>query len=156
MLEKRNFLAAWITVAAIVALAGIRLTAAAKEQPTVEDLKARVISAPIGERPKLCLEIAERQLDAADKLFTATEGEKAQAALADVVAFSEQARDSALQSGKHQKQTEISVRKMVRKLTELKHAVTHDEQAGVQNAVDRLERVRDDLLAAMFHKKGEK
>jgi hypothetical protein len=155
-LAKRNSPVRWITVASIVVFAGIRFSVAAKEQPTVEELKARVISASIGERTKLCLEVAERQLDAAEKLFTATDDEKAQAALTDVATFSEQARDYALESGKHQKQTEISVRKMVRKLTELKHTVTHDNQTAVQSAVDRLERVRDDLLAAMFHKKGEK
>jgi len=157
ILGKRNSRAACITIVTLVAIYGLCLTAAAKEQPTVEELKARVSSAPIGDRPKICLEIAERQLDAAEKLFTATEDEKAQVALSDVAAFSEQARDYAVQSGKHQKQTEISVRKMVRKLGNLKHAVTHDGQAAVQNTIDRLERVRDDLLAAMFHqKKGEK
>jgi hypothetical protein len=156
ILRNGNSLGMCVRVVALVALAGFCLTTTAKEQPSVEELKGRVSSASIGDRPKLCLEIAEMQLDAADKLFAATEGEKAQAALTDVVAFSEQARDYSIQSRKHQKQTEISVRRMTRKLGDLKHAVTHDEQAAVQNAIDRLERVRDDLLAAMFHKKGAK
>jgi hypothetical protein len=124
---------------------------AAKEQ-TLEDLKARVSSASVGDRPQLCLQIAERQLDDADKLYTAFDSEKAQVALTDVVTFSELARDYSLQSRKHQKQTEIAVRKMTRKLNDLKHLVSRDEQATVQNAIDRLQRVRDDLLFAMFPK----
>jgi hypothetical protein len=82
----------------------------------------------------------------------------AKAALTDVVAFSELARDYAIQSHKHQKQTEIAVRKMARKLNDLKHTVAHDDQPAVQDAIDRLQRVRDDLLLAMFPhgKKGDK
>ncbi len=124
---------------------------AAKEQ-TLDELKARLSSTSVGDRPKLCLQIAERQLDDADKLYTAFDSEKAQVSLTDVVTFSELARDYSIQSHKHQKQTEIAVRKMTRKLNDLKHVVSRDEQVAVQNAIDRLQRVRDDLLLAMFPK----
>jgi hypothetical protein len=127
---------------------------AAKEQ-TLDELKARVSSASVGDRPQICLQIAERQLDDADKLYTAFDSEKAQVSLTDVVTFSELARDYSIQSHKHQKQTEIAVRKMIRKLNDLKHVVSRDEQVAVQNAIDRLQRVRDDLLLAMFPK-GQK
>jgi hypothetical protein len=128
----------------------------AADQPTVEELKARVANANVGDRPALCLRISERQLEAAAKFYEAGETEKAQAALTDVVAFAELDRDYAIQSHKHEKQSEIAIRKMVRKLADLKHAVTHDEQAQVQNTMERLERIRDDLLAAMFPKGGKK
>jgi len=140
-------------VAALLAVFVASLVAA-KEQ-TLEELKARVSSTSVGDRPQLCLQIAERQLDDADKLYTAFDSEKAQLALTDVVTFSELARDYSLQSRKHQKQTEIAVRKMTRKLNDLKHVVSRDEQVAVQNAIDRLQRVRDDLLLAMFPK-GQK
>lgn len=139
--------------AAVAALLAAFLASplAAKEQ-TVEELKARVSSTSMGDRPQLCLQIAERQLDDADKLFAEVESEKAQADLTDTVAFSELARDYAIQSHKHLKQTEIAVRKMTRKLNDLKHTVSRDEQVAVQTAIDRLQRVRDDLLFAMFPK----
>ena len=122
------------------------------EQPTVEELKARVANTLLVDRPPLCIRISERQLDAANGRYGAGENEKAQAALADVVAFAELARDYAIQSRKHEKQSEIAIRKMVRKLADLKHTVSHEDQEQVQNAVDRLQRIRDDLLAAMFPK----
>ena len=75
--------------------------------------------------------------------------------LTDVVEYSEKARDYAIQSHKYQKQAEIAVRGMARKLTELLHSLGKDEQAPVKEAVTRLERVRDDLLSSMF-KKGAK
>jgi hypothetical protein len=41
---------------------------------------------------------------------------------------------------------------MTRKLNDLLHVVAHEEQGPVKEAIGRLERVRDDLLAAMFPK----
>jgi hypothetical protein len=120
--------------------------------PTVEELKARVNSASVADRPPLCVQIAERQLEATDKLYAAVETEKAQATLADVVAFSEEARDFAIQSHKHQKQIEIAVRRMTRKLNDIKRTVSREEQVPLDNAIDHLQRVRDDLLTAMFPK----
>ena len=126
--------------------------AAASAEPTVEEMKGRLSSTSIGDRPHLCVQIAQKQLANADKLYAAAEVEKGQAGLVDVVAFSELARDYAIQSHKYQKQTEIAVRAMTRKLSELMHSLGHDEQAPVRNAINRLERVRDDLLMAMFPK----
>ena len=100
----------------------------------------------------MCIHISERQLDAADRFYDAGDSEKAKAALADVVAFSELARDYAIQSHKHEKQSEIAIRKMARKLADMKHTVSHEDQEQVQSTIDRLQRIRDDLLAAMFPK----
>jgi len=121
-------------------------------EPTVEELKARLSSTGIGYRPHLCVQIAEQQLAAADKLYAGGEVEKAQAALSDVVAYSELARDYAIQSHKREKQTEIAVRGMIRKLTEIVHSLGQADQPPVRDAISRLQHVRDDLLAAMFPK----
>ena len=133
-----------------IVLAGI--TATARTEPTVEELKARVSSAHVGDKAKICVEIAEKQLVATDKLYAADDMEKAQVSLTDVVAFSELARDYSIQSHKHQKQIEISIRSMTRKLNDLLHVVGHEEQGPVKEAIKHLERVRDDLLLAMFPK----
>jgi hypothetical protein len=136
------FLAAW-------AAAGVP---AHRDEVTVEELKSRLSSASVPDRPHLCVEIAEKQLTQTDKLYAASDVEKAQASLTEVVEYSEKARDYAIQSHKYQKQAEIAVRGMARKLTELLHSLGTDEQAPVKEAVTRLERVRDDLLSSMFKK----
>ena len=138
-------------------LMGLLLSAMAVAAPpngesTVEDLKARVASAGVGDRPRLCVQIAERQMSEASKLYAAGEIEKAQEPLTDVVAFSELARDYSIQSHKYQKQTEIAVRGMARKLTEIMHSLTRQDEPPVREAMQRLQRVQDDLLAAMFSK----
>jgi hypothetical protein len=126
-----------------------------RDDVSVDELKARVSSASVGDRPHLCVQIAEMQLGESDRLYAAADVEKAQAALTDVVAYSELARDYAIQSRKYQKQTEIAARSMTRKLTNIAHLLAHEDQAPVRDAINRLERVRDDLLASMF-KKGSK
>jgi len=65
-------------------------------------------------------------------------------------------RDSSVQTHKHEKQSEIAIRKMVRKLEDMKHTVSRDEQEELQRAIEELQRVRDDLLVAMFPKAGKK
>jgi len=126
------------------------------EEPSLEDLKTRVANAKISDRPPLCLQICERQLGAVSRFYAAGDSEQAKAALADVVAFAELTRDYAIQSRKHEKQSEIAIRRMIRKLADLKHTVPHEDQEQVQATMDRLQRIRDDLLAAMFPKVGKK
>jgi hypothetical protein len=142
----------WGMVMLFALVAALTARGAPSSEPTVEELKARLSSASIGDRPHLCVRIAEKQLAEADKLYAASEIEKAQATLTDVVAFSELARDYAIQSHKYQKQTEIAARSMIRKLTDLLHTLPHDDQAPVRDAISHLQRVRDDLLVSMFPK----
>jgi len=143
-----------VGLAASVVLAGTgSLTAArAGNEPTVEELKARLSTTSIGDRPRVCVQIAEQQLTAADKFYAAAEDDKAQAPLSDVVTYSELARDYAIQAHKHEKQTEIAVRGMIRKLTEILHSLGQEDQRPVRDSINRLQHVRDDLFAAMFPK----
>lgn len=142
----------YVSVASIFLLAAAALCVSSSGPPTVEQLKARLASAKVGDQPKICVQIAQQQLEESIKLYATGDSDKAQAGLADVVSFSESARDAAIQSHKHEKQTEIAVRGMARKLSDTLHTLTHDEQPPVQDAIQRLQRVRDDLLIAMFPK----
>jgi hypothetical protein len=141
-----------VKIILLVLFAAATASATPRSEPTVDELKARLSSTSIPERPHLCVEIAQKQLDVTDKMYAASDPEKAQAALTDVVAYSELARDYAIQSHKYQKQAEIAVRGMARKLTGILHSLGREDQGPVQNAVNRLEQVRDDLLSSMFKK----
>jgi hypothetical protein len=136
----------------LLAIVLVGAMAEAKTEATVEELKARISSANVADKAKICLEIAEKQLNAADRQYKADDVENAKTSLTDVVAFTELSRDYSLQSHKHQKQTEIAVRSMTRKLTDLLHVVGLEEQDPLKEAIKHLERVRDDLLLAMFPK----
>jgi hypothetical protein len=148
----------FIAVAAIATLLAVFTSLPSHALPidlTVDQMKAKLASTSTGDKPHLCVQIAQRQMTETSKLYAAAEDEKAQAAMTDVVAFSELARDYSIQSHKYQKQTEIAVREMTRKLVEIMNTLGHDDQAPVKDAVTRMQRVRDDLLMAMFPK-GQK
>ena len=119
---------------------------------TLQELIAREESARVEDRPALCVEIAERQLKAADELYTAGRVQDAQTAVKDIVTYSEKAHDASIQSGKRLKNTEIDFRKMAAKLRDIKRNLNFDDQAPVQAAADRLETLRTDLLSHMFGK----
>jgi hypothetical protein len=138
-------------IIAAVLLTNIFLVFAYKTE-TLQELIAREEAARVEDRPALCTEIAERQLKSADELYTAGKVEEAQAALKDVVSYSEKAHDAAIQSGKKLKNTEIDFRRMAAKLRDIKRSLNFDDQPPVQSAADRLESLRTDLLSHMFGK----
>jgi hypothetical protein len=147
----------WVTVAGIVfSLLAVACALYAHAEPTVEELKRQLENTDVKSRPPLCIRISERQLDAAEKSYAEGDNEKAKAALSDVVSFAELARDYAIQSHKHEKQAEIALRKAARRLSDFKHSVSLEDQAPVQSAIERLQRIRDDLLLSMFPKGGHK
>jgi hypothetical protein len=136
----------------IAILLATSLLAFAFKQESLQEMIARADAARLEDRPALYLEIAGRQLKSADQLYTAARVDDAQAALKDVVTYSEKAHDAAIQSGKRLKNTEIDFRKMAAKLRDIKRNLNFDDQAPVQAAADRLENLRTDLLSHMFGK----
>ena len=93
---------------------------------------------------------------AADKLYNDGNADAGKAALQDVVAYSKKATDAAIATGKKLKNVEITLRKMAEKFRDIKRTVAFDDQAPLQQAVDGLEKMRTDLLSAMFGKKKGK
>jgi len=133
----------------VVSLA-VLASAISKDVP-VEELKARLQSTNNpDEKAKLCVVIAERELADADKLFQAGNSSQAQAAVCEAVTYSGQARDAADVTGHRAKDTEIAVRKMIHRLTDMKRSLSFEDQGPVQSAIDQMEKMRTDLLNRMF------
>jgi hypothetical protein len=144
----------WIILIAVL-LAAFPAVFAGKED-TLEELKTRAESARLQERPALCTEIAQRQVETADQLYSAGKVEDARAAVNDAITYSDKAHDAATRTGKKLKNTEIALRKMALRLRDIKRTLAFEEQGPVQAAIDHLERLRTELLARMFGKKEEK
>jgi hypothetical protein len=141
----------WLKLSMLAAVLGFTVWGAAKDE-TVADLKARVEAARPEDRPPLCIHVAERQLQNADRLYTEGKAEQARAAVEDIVTYSEKARDSATQTKKHLKAVEIAARKMADKLRDIRRTLNLEDQPPVEAAVKRLEDIRTALLDAMFRK----
>ena len=119
------------------------------------DLKARADAAQGGERATLSLEYAHRQLEDANTLYTQGDVDKAEAEIDEVLAYSHKAADAASASGKRLKQTEIELRKLEHRMSDIGKSLNIDDRPPVEKAVQELEQVRADLLAKMWGEKAE-
>jgi hypothetical protein len=126
--------------------------AAVARDESLDELKPRVQSALPQDRPKLCVQIVELQLRSADKFYRDGDVERARDAVADIITYSEQARDSAVETKKRLKNVEIAVRKVAERLRDIRRTVPYEEQPAIEHAVQKLEEVRTSLLKQMFSK----
>jgi len=140
----------WITILGLIL--AISAPAFAYKETTIEEMAAHADAAPVGDRPALYIEIAERELKMADEAYTAGKVDEGQKAVQNIVTYSEKAQDASVQSGKRLKGTEIALRKMSAKLKDMKRTLSFEDQAPVQAAADRLEALRTDILQRMFGK----
>ncbi len=140
----------WITILGLIL--AISASAVAYKETTIEEMAAHADAAPVGDRPALYIEIAERELKMADEAYTAGKVDDGQKAVQNIVTYSEKAQDASVQSGKRLKGTEIALRKMSAKLKDMKRTLSFEDQAPVQAAADRLEALRTDILQRMFGK----
>jgi hypothetical protein len=124
------------------------------EPETLDQLIARANAASPSQQPDLYLEVADREVRAATDSYKDNKPEDGRSALQQTVKYADQAHAMVLKSGKKLPHTEIKIRRMAAHLRDLKQNVDADEQAGVQNAVDKLEAFRTDLLKAMFGSKS--
>ncbi len=145
---KQRLMRGWV----IALLCAGAVLCPAKEQESLADLKARAEAAKLPDQPHLYMDVADRQLETATQKFNAGDAEIGLASVQEIVTYSQKAEDAAIKSGKHLKQTEISLRKIVVKLRDLKRAVSFEDRQPLQQAIDDLEKLRTELLTKMFAK----
>ena len=119
---------------------------------SIEQMKARLPNAKPDELASLSVQIAEHQVENADKLYAGGKSEEAAAAIHEVVEYSEKAREAAEKTGHRLKNIEIAVRRMTHRLNDIKRSLPFDDQAAVQEAMEHLEKIDTDLLNRMFGK----
>jgi hypothetical protein len=117
------------------------------------DLKAKVDAASGGDKAKLALDYTEQAAKSADNAFKQGKDAEGSAMLKDVAQYAKVASDAAMESGKHDKEVEINLRKVVNRLVDVKNARPYDQQDAVQQTIDAVDEARNNLLEAMFKKK---
>jgi hypothetical protein len=142
-------------VGAIVLFLLVAFTASwGKSDETVEQLIARADAARPDQQPDLYMRVAQRELKSATEAYKSDKMEEFRAAVQQIVKYSDSAHSAALHSGKHLKPTEIRLREIAIHLRDIKLNIAADEQPGVQDAIDRLEGFRTELLHNMFGSKS--
>jgi hypothetical protein len=144
---RRTFIAVFALMLSVTILL-------ASEPESIEQLKERAAAAKPGNQPKLFLEVAERQFLAATAAYHAGQPDNGKAAAEDVATYCEKAGAAARESRKYLKNTEIRIRDLSRKLDALRRDLSFDDREPVQAAIQRMEKVRTDLLNAMFGPKS--
>ncbi len=132
----------------------VLLATAVAAQETVEQLKERAAAAKVQEQPKLFLEVAAQQLKTADAAYNEGNVDAGRAAVDDVASYSEKAATAAISSRKHLKHTEIKIRDMAHKLDGIRRTLNFEDREPLQEAISRMEKLRSDLLNAMFAPKS--
>lgn len=124
-------------------------------QSNSSDLKARADAAQGAERVNLSLEYAHQQLELANKLYTDGDVEKGEAAVGEVLTYSQRATQAATSSNKRLKQAEIDLRKLEHRMRDIGQSLNIDDRPPLEKGVQELEQLRADLLAKMFGPKAE-
>lgn len=125
-------------------------------QKNIESLKQEADRAQGGHQAKVASEVAEDLVTVADQQFTAGSNELAQSTVQDILKYAQMARDAAVKSHDHLKQTEIRLRSTQRHLEALKRTLTVEDRPPLDAVEKKIEDFRQDLLDAMFSSKKKK
>src|SRR5438445_11920962 len=107
-------------------LAGISVATYGSKQQTLEQLIARAPSARAEDQPHLYIEIARKELEAAEKSYKTGENDAARKSVEELVGYFGKASDAASQVGKKLKDTEMALSKMAQKLRDLKRGCPNE------------------------------
>src|SRR5690348_9520628 len=132
---------------------GSLLAHAAPPPQGVDALKQRIEQSSPADQVKLSLDLARTQLQHMNDFYKGGDNDNARLALKDVEAYGVRAANKSAETGKHQKDTEIAVRKLSYRLSEIEKDADLDERPAIKAAIAKLDKAHDDLLAAMFKKK---
>ncbi len=135
-------------VALIVAMLFLALSAVAQN-----DTKSKADSASGADKAKYALEYTEQATKAADTAFKQGKDDEGSVRLKEIGQYAKMSSDAAMESGKREKETEITLRKVVNRLVDIKNARPYDQQDAVQQIIDAVDTARNNLLEEMFKKK---
>jgi hypothetical protein len=122
----------------------------AATQLSTEELRAKLQQSTGGDAAKLAVEIASRNVEQASAEFTAGNSDRAHALIAEAAQLVERAGAAAMESNKKVKDTEISVRKLERRLEDIHRTVSFEDQDEIEESTKIIARVRNQLLDRMF------
>ncbi len=121
----------------------------AKDQ-TLDALKARAQSSSARDCPKACMDYARAAAEESNRKFTDGDVENAQKLMADAASFAVKAGETSLSERKHQKQTEIALRKFVVRVADIKNSLAVEDRPPLAKQIQNIDAVRERLLSTMF------
>ncbi|MGZ4788626.1 MAG: hypothetical protein ACXVZV_05330 [Terriglobales bacterium] len=139
-----------LLVAIIVATA---LASAAKDKApeSIDQLKARAASADKKKQVQLYVELAQRQLESSNDLYN-TNADRARELFLESATSAELASNAAVESNHKLKRTEIDLRELSHRMSDIRRTWAFEDRAPLDPAIQRVEAARTKLLDRMFKK----
>jgi len=125
--------------------------AAQKPGETIDQLKARAAASDKSKQVELYSELSKRQLESANELYN-TNAEQARDRFLEAVKSAELAAQASLDSNHRLKQTEIKLRELSHRMSDIRKTWAFEDRAPLDPAIQRVEAARTKLLDRMFKK----
>lgn len=142
---KRKFL--------ISIVVGLALFAVAADKPpeTLDQLQARAAAADKKKQTELYVDLAERQLQAANDAYN-TNPDQAKALFEQASKSAELAAQASLDANHKLKKTEIKLRELSHHMSDIRRTWAFEDRAPLDPDIQRVETARNKLLDRMFQK----
>lgn len=99
---------------------------------------------------EICLDAAKKLAELSNQNFTGGQIEPAQAAMQDAGKYAEKAGRASIDTHKRQKQTEIALRHLTKRMKDIVQTLNFEDRPPVEQIIKSIEAVRSDLLLNMF------
>lgn len=145
-----------LTLLVLLAAASTGMAQAQKPAPAVSleaqanRSKAAADAAKPESCPEVCLTAARDLAELANQYFEDGHVDAAQAAMQQAGFYAEKAGRTSIQTRKRQKHTEIGIRRLMKRMTDIMRTLNFEDRAPVGQVIKSIDSVRADLLASMF------
>jgi hypothetical protein len=137
------------TVLAITACC-LMLVTSVCAQNTVDKTRERAEKANDPECAKVCFEAARQLIEASNQLYNGGDADGGLKLMNDAVRYAKRGTEASIQSRKNEKNAEIALRKMAKRMHDVGQSLALDDRAPVFKAEDSVNDLRDQMLAALF------
>jgi hypothetical protein len=111
---------------------------------------ARAQAADPKDCTKECLDAAHKLVELSDQYFTLGNVKDGHAAMDDAGRFAVKAGRASVDSKKRRKDTEIGLRKLQKRISDIEQTLNFDDRASVHDIVTSISKARSDILMSMF------
>ncbi|HEU5400841.1 MAG TPA: hypothetical protein VFU86_05760 [Terriglobales bacterium] len=99
---------------------------------------------------KDCLEAAHKLVELSDQYFTAGNVKDGHANMDQAGQFALKAGRDAIDTKKRRKETEIGLRKLQRRISEIEESLNFEDRAAIHQVITLISKTRSDILMSMF------
>jgi hypothetical protein len=145
--EEAKVKATWLMIAMCCLLLSSNALA---QNSTVDKTRERAEKAKPSDCAKVCFEAAKQLIEASNQLYEGGDAVGGLKLMNDAVAYAKRGTEASIESRKNEKNAEISLRKMAKRMHEIGQSLALEDRAPVFANEKALDDMRDQMLAALF------